>query len=204
MAIDKRIETKDGMEMQMQTNHFSHFALTIRLLDLLEKSTSGGRIVNISSGLHRSAKDGITFDDLDRTKEYKKWQVYGESKLCNLLFTAELNTRLQKSGSKVTSTAAHPGVSSTNLLKFSNSLLQSIVNFVGGLLVQSPYMGCLPTVYAAVNPSVKAGDYVGPGNRGEKSGYPKLVGRSGPARDENLQRKLWEVSLEKTGVTCSL
>src|SRR5450432_2107375 len=101
--------TEDGFELQFGTNHLGHFALTNLLLEHVT-----GRVVTVSSIAHRSGS--IDFDDLnwDR-KPYKAWRAYGQSKLANLLFTAELQRRLAIAGSHVLATAAHPGYASTNL-----------------------------------------------------------------------------------------
>ena len=101
--------TKDGFELQFGTNHLGHFALTNLLLPHVT-----GRVVTVSSNAHRFGRMG--FDDLNwERKKYRAWRAYGQSKLANLLFTAELQRRLTEAGSKVLSMAAHPGYAATNL-----------------------------------------------------------------------------------------
>src|SRR5215831_5961328 len=101
--------TRDGFELQFGTNHLGHFALTNLLLEHIT-----GRVVTVSSTGHRLGK--IDFDDLNwERKPYRAWLAYGQSKLANLLFTAELQQRLTAAGSSVLATAAHPGYAATNL-----------------------------------------------------------------------------------------
>jgi NAD(P)-dependent dehydrogenase (short-subunit alcohol dehydrogenase family) len=104
MACPKAL-TKDGFEMQLGTNHLGHFLLTNLLLDLL-KASSPSRVVVVSSVLHRLGR--IKKEDLMSEKSYWKWQVYGQSKLANILFTNELAKRLEGSG--VTANSLHPGM----------------------------------------------------------------------------------------------
>ena len=95
--------TAEGFELQFGTNHLGHFALTNLLLPEVT-----GRVVTVSSTGHRMGT--IDFDDLNwERKPYKPWRAYGQSKLANLLFTAELQRRLTEAGSPVLATAAHPG-----------------------------------------------------------------------------------------------
>src|SRR5258705_4965303 len=101
--------TADGFELQFGTNHLGHFALTNLLLDHVT-----GRVVTVSSTGHRMGR--IDFDDLNwERKAYRTWRAYGQSKLANLLFTAELQRRLTAAGSPVLATAAHPRYASTHL-----------------------------------------------------------------------------------------
>ena len=88
-------QTADGFELQMATNHLGHFALTGLLLDRLV--TSGrSRVVTVSSLMHRIGH--IDFDDVAGLKIRNTWSHYGNSKLANLLFTAELDRRLREAG----------------------------------------------------------------------------------------------------------
>ena len=111
MAIPRH-ETEQGFERQFGVNHLGHFVLTGRLLPLLLK-TPDSRIVNVSSLAHRSGH--IAFDDLHGVQKYSRFGAYSQSKLANLLFTFELQRRLDRSGAATISAAAHPGFSATNL-----------------------------------------------------------------------------------------
>jgi NAD(P)-dependent dehydrogenase (short-subunit alcohol dehydrogenase family) len=204
MAIPRR-ETKDGFEMQLGTNHLGHFALTGLLLERLERG-SEPRVVTLSSGAHRTVKR-INFDDLQGERHYFRWSAYGQSKLANLLFAFELQRRAEAAGSPISSMAAHPGYAATNLqtrggggnglLTRAEDLLMMVSNT---LLAQSEEMGALPTLYAATQPGLDGGSYVGPDGMGEQRGHPTLVGSTSAARDEEAARRLWEVSEELTQV----
>jgi NAD(P)-dependent dehydrogenase (short-subunit alcohol dehydrogenase family) len=186
--------TAEGFELQFGTNHLGHFALTNLLLEQVI-----GRVVNVSSTGHRFG--AIDFDDLNwERKPYKAWRAYGQSKLANLLFTAELQRRLTAAGSEVLATAAHPGYAATNLQFHSERRLLDLVSVVGNrLLAQDENGGALPTLYAAVA-DIPGDSFAGPGGFMEQRGAPKLVGRSAAAKDTEVARRLWQASEELTGV----
>jgi len=190
--------TAEGFELQFGTNHLGHFALTNLLLPDVT-----GRVVTVSSTGHRLGT--IDFDDLDwERKPYKPWRAYGQSKLANLLFTAELQRRLTEAGSPVLATAAHPGYAATNLQFHSGRRVNEIVSRIGNrLIAQDEDGGALPTLYAAVA-DVPPAAFAGPGGFLEQRGAPKLVGRSGAALDAGVARRLWDVSEELTGVRFGL
>jgi NAD(P)-dependent dehydrogenase (short-subunit alcohol dehydrogenase family) len=185
--------TAEGFELQFGTNHLGHFALTNLLLERVT-----GRVVNVSSTGHRMGR--IDFDDLNwERRTYRAWLAYGQSKLANLLFTAELQRRLLEAGSEVLATAAHPGYAATNLQFHSGKKWQDLVSHVGNRLIgQSEEGGALPTLYAATA-DVPPGSFAGPSGFMEQRGPAKLVGRSSAAQDMDVARRLWEVSEELTG-----
>src|ERR1700690_1356538 len=137
--------TADGFELQFGTNHLGHFALPNLLLEHVT-----GRVVTVSSGAHRMGS--VDLDDLNwERKRYSAWRAYGQSKLANLLFTAELQRRLTAAGSSVLATAAHPGYAATNLQFHSGSRALELLSSVGNrVLAQDEDGGALPTLYAAV------------------------------------------------------
>jgi NAD(P)-dependent dehydrogenase (short-subunit alcohol dehydrogenase family) len=186
--------TADGFELQFGTNHLGHFALTNLLLEHVT-----GRVVTVSSAGHRFGS--IDFDDLNwEHKPYKAWRAYGQSKLANLLFTAELQRRLTAAGSAVLANAAHPGYASTNLQFHSGRRFLDVVSVVGNrLIAQDENGGALPTLHAAVA-EIPGNSFAGPGGFMEQRGAPKLVGRTGAAKDADVARRLWDVSEELTGV----
>ena len=197
MAPPRR-ETADGFELQFGTNHLGHFALTAQLIEAMA-GQGDPRVVTVSSGGHRMGR--IDFDNLQRTKGYHRWGAYGQSKLANLLFAFELDRRLRAAGSPIRSVAAHPGYAATNLQTAAPPLVDRLVMKVSNrLIAQSAEMGALPQLYAATYPGLEGGTYVGPDGIGEQRGYPEPVGSSGRARDEEVARRLWEVSEELTGV----
>lgn len=102
--------TKDGIELQLGTNHLAHFLLTNLLLDLLKQS-SPSRIVNVSSLAHTRGE--IKVADLNSEQSYDSGKAYSQSKLANVLFTRELARRLE--GTHVTVNSLHPGIVHTEL-----------------------------------------------------------------------------------------
>ena len=106
--------TVDGFELQFATNHLSHFAFTGRLINLLNKEKKS-RIVTVSSSGHKFAS--IDFDNLQGEHKYDAQKAYGQSKLANLLFTYELQSKLEKVNLETIAVASHPGWTVTNLQK---------------------------------------------------------------------------------------
>jgi NAD(P)-dependent dehydrogenase (short-subunit alcohol dehydrogenase family) len=187
--------TADGFEMQFGVNHLGHFALTNLLLPHIS-----GRVVTVASSAHRSGTIG--FDDLNwHTRRYGGGSKgYEQSKLANLLFTLELQRRLEESRSTVIATAAHPGMTATNLMSSSESAVMTMfAKAAVRLFAQDPVMGATPTLFAATE-DVPGGSYAGPSRRREMAGPPVLVGRSTQAADRAIAARLWAASEELTGV----
>jgi NAD(P)-dependent dehydrogenase (short-subunit alcohol dehydrogenase family) len=190
--------TADGFELQFGTNHLGHFALTNLLLEQVT-----GRVVTVSSTAHRIG--AIDFDDLNwEQRSYSRWRAYGQSKLANVLFTAELQRRLTEAGSPVLATAAHPGYAATNLQFHSGWRSMDLINRLGNaVLAQSEEGGALPTLYAATA-DVPGNSFAGPGGLMEQRGPAKLVGRTKAAEDMAVAGRLWEASEQLTGVAFGL
>jgi NAD(P)-dependent dehydrogenase (short-subunit alcohol dehydrogenase family) len=188
-------KTEDGFELQFGCNHLGHFALTGRLIDALE-ATPASRVVSVSSMAHRFGS--IDFDNLNAEKGYDKMAAYAQSKLANLLFTFELQRRLESTGSHVTAAAAHPGWTDTDLQRHS-----AVMKFFNSFFAQSPPMGALPTLRAATDPEARGGDYFGPGGFLELRGHPVKVRTTEAARNECDARRLWEISERLTGMSFS-
>lgn len=191
-------KTRDGFEMQFGSNHLGHFALTALLFPLLDK-TPDSRIVTIGSLAH--SRGTIDFDNLDGSKGYKAKQFYNQSKLANMLFALELDRRLKKHGSRTISVVCHPGVSATNIFKLGNRDAPLFLrNLANKYYLQPPAIGALATVYAATNPDLKGGEYIGPDGAGRRKGYPTLETPHPAAFDQAVAERLWQVSEELTGV----
>jgi NAD(P)-dependent dehydrogenase (short-subunit alcohol dehydrogenase family) len=185
--------TADGFEMQIGTNHLGHFALTNLLLGRI-----ADRVVTVASSAHHYGK--IRLDDLNWERGYHRHAAYGQAKLANLLFIAELQRRLDEAGSPVRSVGAHPGWAATNLQGRSGNRVENALMVVGNrLIAQSGDMGAEPTLFAATQ-DIPGNSYAGPDGRFELRGHPTLVGRSKAATDELTARKLWELSEALTGV----
>jgi NAD(P)-dependent dehydrogenase (short-subunit alcohol dehydrogenase family) len=190
-----RSTTRDGFELQFATNHLGPFALTNLLLPMITD-----RVVTVASGVHRMAR--IELGDLNwQTRPYNSWRAYAQSKLANLLFTLELQRRLELDGSPVKALAAHPGWAATNLQgRTRNRLGNRLVLLANKILAQSDEMGALPTLFAA-SQDLPGASYVGPDGRGEQRGHPTLVGRSAAASDVELAQRLWQASEALTGIS---
>jgi NAD(P)-dependent dehydrogenase (short-subunit alcohol dehydrogenase family) len=187
--------TADGFELQFGTNHLGHFALTNLLLPQITD-----RVVTVSSGAH--TRGHIELDDLNwRNRSYQPWQAYGQTKLANLLFTLELERRLEADHSAVRAYAAHPGYAATNLQgQTGNRIGDRLVIVANKVIAQSEEMGALPILFAATK-ELPGASYVGPDRLTGRRGHPTLVGRSAEASDVDLAKKLWVASEELTGVS---
>jgi NAD(P)-dependent dehydrogenase (short-subunit alcohol dehydrogenase family) len=193
VMIPPYTQTEDGFELQFGANHLGHFALTGLLMDKL-LATPDSRIVNVSSMAHSRGSGTIEFDNLNAEKGYNASGAYAQSKLANLLFTLELNNKFKEIGADTMATSAHPGWTVTGLQR---GLLHAVSRVIG----QSPPMGALPTLMAAVETSAQPNDYYGPEGFMEMRGYPVKVDSIDAAKDERLAERLWQMSEEMTGVT---
>ena len=183
--------TKDGFESQIGTNHLGHFALTNLLLP---KVTD--RVVTVSSFMHVLGK--ISLKDLNwKARPYSAWLAYGQSKLANLLFTSELQKRLDAVGSPLKSHAAHPGYSATNLQGNTGNQFGTRFWHAGNsLFATSPDFGARQTLYAA-SADLPGNSFIGPkfAMRGPTGQSP----RTPLARDAKTARALWTLSEQLTG-----
>ncbi|MEV0456546.1 SDR family NAD(P)-dependent oxidoreductase [Catellatospora methionotrophica] len=193
-----RSTTADGFELQFGTNHLGHFAFTGLVLDRLLPVT-GSRVVTVSSVGHRTGR--IDFDDLQSERKYGRHRAYGASKLANLMFTYELQRRLEVAGANTVALAAHPGGAGTELVRNAPRLIRRLYPLFEPLVTQSAERGALPTLRAATDPVTRGGEYYGPDGIGEVKGFPKRVGSSARSHDKLVQRRLWQESLQLTGVT---
>ena len=199
-------QTADGFELQMATNHLGHFALTGLLLDRIV-TTERSRIVTVSSHMHRIGR--LRPDDVAGAAFKSTWVSYGNSKLANLLFTAELSRRLQAAALPTLALAAHPGWTRSNLAGSGAALGNSRVRrklgrMAGSTLGQSAAGGALPVLCAATSSSVGSGQYIGPSRLGGLYGPPRVARPSRRARNREDATVLWETSEELTGVRFSV
>mgnify|MGYP003296011652 CR=1 FL=1 len=197
-------ETEDGFELQFGTNHLGHFALTGRLLPAL-LTAPAPRVVTVSSIAHHGGDDSVLAGNPESS--YDPTPAYGNSKLANVLFARELHKRATAAGSVLTSTAAHPGISATELVADphgmgANRLVRATAPYFMPLLFQSAAAGANPTLYAAT--IAEPGSYTGPQRLRETRGPVGPARLSRAARNDELALSLWELSEEQTGVTFSL
>ena len=192
--------TADGFELQFGVNHLGHFALTGHLLPKL-LTQDGARVVNVSSLAHRNGR--IHYSDINAERGYSRMDRYAMSKFANILFTYELQRKLQSAGASMLSVACHPGGSNTELGRHFPGFLQ-IVFLPLQFVMNSAAEGALPTLMAATDENVQSGDYYGPAGMGEFARSARKVNTVPQAKSESDAAKLWALSEEMTGVVYSL
>jgi len=213
MAPKRRLETRDGFELQFGTNVVGHFVLTAVLLPALVRAAAANkaqrpRVVTLASIAHKRGR--LNFADLQSKQSYKPMEAYGQSKLADLMLAFELDRRLRSAGSPISSVmsvAAHPGVANTNLFQVGEfspverSVRRAMGAAIGGLL-NSDAEGALPTLFAATSPDVVDGGYYGPQGFQEMRG-----GNVGPAKvsvqalDITAASRLWKECERLTGIS---
>ncbi len=193
MTPPTRQTTSDGFELQLGTNYLGHFALSAHLLPLLRKGTRP-RVVTLSSVAARNG--AIDFDDLQSERSYDAMRAYGQSKLACLMFALELQRRSEAGQWGVTSLAAHPGISRTDLLHNAPGRwsAQGMARTFLWFLFQPAAQGALPTLFAASAPDAKGGAYYGPDKLGEVRGFPTLAKVPPRAADTAAAERLWRES----------
>jgi len=187
--------TAQGFELQFGVNHLGTFALTGLLLPKLAE-TPGSRVVVTASLAHN--RGNIRWDDLNAEQDYNRTQRYSDSKLANMLHFAELDRRLRAAGSPVTAVGCHPGVAATELMRHAGPF--RIFTPLFGLLLNTAAQGAWPALQAATAPDVEPGGYYGPRSIGEMKGRSGKARRNAAAQDADLARRLWDVSVEMTGI----
>ena len=182
--------TADGFESQIGTNHLGHFALTNLLLPKLSD-----RVVTVSSMAHWPGR--IDLNDLNwKNRRYSPWLAYSQSKLANLLFTSELQRRLDACGSPLRALAAHPGYSHTNLQGATGRRLgDALMSAVTRVVATDADFGARQTLYAA-SQQLPGNTFVGP--RFGQIGPTQPVRRSRRAQDAGMAAALWELSEQLT------
>ena len=193
MTPPERRRTEDGFELQFGTNYLGHFALTAHLMPLLRKGAQP-RVVSLGSVAARAG--AIDFDDLDAEADYRPMRVYSQSKLACLLFAIELQRRSWSGGWGITSIAAHPGVSRTDLLNNAPGRrdMGRLVRTYLPFLFQPVAQGALPILFAATSPEAEPGGYYGPDRISETRGHPAPARVPPGAEDAETASRLWRES----------
>ncbi|MFC6080650.1 oxidoreductase [Sphaerisporangium aureirubrum] len=189
--------TAQGAERHLAANHLGHFALTALLEPALRRSPAP-RVVTVTSYMHE--KGELDLDDVAWSQKYTPLAAYSASKLANAVFGVELARRERSSSPPITSVLAHPGYSNTPMQSKGTGITGVAMRIAGKLFAQTPEMGALPQLYAATEPGLTAGSYIGPDGRGGRSGYPTLGQVSAAAQDPELGRRLWDRSQQLTGI----
>ena len=192
MAPPKTL-SKQGLEIQFAVNHLAHMSLTLELLPML-KQNNNSRVVTVTSGVQYFGK--IQWEDLQGKVKYDRWASYAQSKLANVMFGLELNSKLKENNSRTKSLLAHPGFARTNLqpksVEANQSWQEELAYKLMDPMFQSAKIGALPQIAAATLPSVKGGEQYGP--RFNFRGYPKICRNAPKALNENERKKLWDIS----------
>lgn len=184
MLPPSRQVTADGLELQFGVNVAGHAALTLGLLPLLRAGR--GHVTTLTSAAAKQAR--IDWDDLQGIRRYRGTSAYGKSKLLNLIFALELDRREPE----VSSNAAHPGTTLTNLYRTTPGVLRAIT----ARFAQSPERGVLPVLMAATG---EGGRLYGPDGFGEFTGGPTELRVYRSARRPGDGDRLWRVLGEITG-----
>ena len=195
--------TEDGHELMFGTNHLGHFALTGRLLPAL-LAADAPRVVTVASIAHHGGNEKVL--EANPESGYRPQAYYGNSKLANILFARALQRRAEAANSKLSSTAAHPGVSATELVADpngmgANKLINLTAPYFTKVLFQPAAKGANPSLYAAT--VAEPGSYTGPTRMREWRGPIGPAKLSKYARDDELGDRLWDLSTELTGVEFS-
>ncbi|MBL1437157.1 MAG: SDR family NAD(P)-dependent oxidoreductase [Rhodobacteraceae bacterium] len=181
----------DGFEAQFGVNFIGHYVLTALLFPVLKKSKHG-RVVTLSSMAHRNGK--IDFGNFKLEKPFEKFREYGQSKVADLIFSFELQRRIGASGGDVISTACHPGVSKTELLRTDKPEMIETVAYMDA------NQGSFSTLFAATE-AIEKFAYIGPDGEGEVNGYPAPAFIAPYAKDAEIGTQLWAYAEKETGVT---
>ncbi len=188
-------KNKEGIELQFATNHLGHFLLTNLLLELMPDN-SASRIVALSSIAHKEAR--IHFGDLNCETTDDKGAAYGQSKLANLMFADELNRRLKKNNKKIIALAVHPGGSDSGLFDEMSKVMYYTFKILSPFILHSNASAAKPTLFAALSPEVKGGEYFGPQGFMEFRGKVGVAKRSDYSKREDIALELWQLSEEMT------
>ena len=179
----RREPSMDGFELMFVTNHLGPFLFTHLLLDPLLTSGSA-RILNISA----PSSTQLDFDDLQREKKFNSLNVFGATKMMNLLFTFELARRLENMG--VTVNAVHPGLARSSLMNETSAPMRFLLRLASAPAERV----AVDIIRVALDPEFEkvTGRFFHKAKEIEPAAY---------AHDRTAQQRLWEVSSNLTGIT---
>jgi len=183
----KRNETIDGFEETFAINHLAYFSLTNLLLDKIKESNSA-RIVNVSSAAHQFVKR-MNFNDIHSKNSYKPFQVYGYTKLANILFTKKLSSILESE--KITVNSLHPGVVGTSFGQNNSNNFNKVLSFIAKPFMRTSEKGAETSIYLCSSPDVSdiSGQYF----------YNFKVAKTSKwAQSKEDADKLWDLSEKMT------
>jgi retinol dehydrogenase 12 len=186
--FNRRRKTQYGVEKTFLVNHLAPFLLTNLLLDTI-KVSAPARIVNVSSDGHKSGN--MDLNDLEFSRFYFGMQAYGRSKLANILFTYELDRRLEGSG--VTVNTLHPGHVATDIWRTNFSIFGPLLKRLMEIISLSPEEGADNSIYLASSPDVA-------GVSRKYFDKREAVPSSAITYDTELAQELWAVSEKLTSL----
>jgi NAD(P)-dependent dehydrogenase (short-subunit alcohol dehydrogenase family) len=180
--------TEDGLERTFALNHMSYFVVSLGLQQRLF-NTPAARVINTSSDAHKGKK--LDFNDLQAEKSYSGFRVYGQSKLCNILFTRELARRW--AGSGVTVNCLHPGFVATRFGDESGGGLAGMIK-IAKLFAVAPEKGAETMVYLASSDAEEVKKANGLYFYKSRPAMPTKE-----AQDDESARRLWAESEKLAG-----
>jgi NAD(P)-dependent dehydrogenase (short-subunit alcohol dehydrogenase family) len=184
MLTERRLSA-DGFEMIFAVNHLAPFLLTHLLRDVLAPEA---RVVNVASRAHK--RSTLDFDDLQSERSFDGWRTYCRSKLCNVLFNAELARRLGSGG--VTANCLHPGMVATGFGRENDGLWRIALRLARPFMV-SVEKGAATSIYLASSPDVR-------GVTGRYFANSRPAEPSRAASDQASAARLWEISERMVGI----
>ncbi len=190
-----RQETPEGIERTFAVNHLGYFLLTHLLMDKLE-AAGEARVINVASDAHKAGAPYFDPDNLMLEEGYNPMKAYGLSKLCNIMFTRELAKRIE--GSSLSTYALHPGMVNTRLASEASRILKFLY-FIGGPFMKSPAKGAETVIWLASAELDEIGAKSGTYFKNKKPAKPASV-----ARDDELNKRLWEISEELCSISAPI
>lgn len=192
--------TKSGLELTFAVNYIGYYSLSLLMIPLMN-SVEESRIINMSSISQYNVKN-IDWDNINSDNGYNKNKIYALTNLFRIMLTVELNNRLKSKDYETVSLACHPGVSITNIVRNFPKFISNpvVVKLLNKFLFQSPNKASKSALVAALNPSVNGGDFIGFDTRKQYKGSPKVVSPNQLVFDGKLRQKLWDISVETTGI----
>ena len=171
-----RRTSPDGFELVLATNHLGPFLLTEELLTVLEAGAPS-RVITVSA----PSTSVVNFGDIQSARGFNAYNVYGASKMANLLFAFELARRL--AGTGVTSNVFYPGPVKSTLLREASWFVRGLA----GLGATPPGEAGAALAWLALDPSL-----VGVSGRFYRLRVPRATTQY--AHTPKIQQRLWEVS----------
>jgi NAD(P)-dependent dehydrogenase (short-subunit alcohol dehydrogenase family) len=198
-------KTKDGFEKTMQINYLSPFLLTQSLFPLLV-ADGDARIIQVGSFSHTIAnhKDNILFESMSgyQGENYSSEKAYANSKFAMMTFCFELARRIKEANLPIKCLSATPGATKTNIVhQAQDNFLMKLNHWLTMNFGHSAEKGAEPYLYAALDPTVKSGEYYGPACLFGLFGSPAKTSSSSATHNHELASNLWKQTEALMGIT---